>query len=231
MEWAVGKLKNVTGHCLPTPVHFPLMKGIIGIDEVGRGPLAGPITVCACYIEDDKKIIKDIFHNTIRDSKRLTKALRSNIYRTIRYKRYLRTRIEYVVASKSAAYIDKHGISKATKECLLSCIAGLKKKGLQVETISIRLDAGLVIPMTVLDQSSHIKGDERFVEIALASIMAKVTRDKYMERLSNLHSQYAWEKNVGYGTKEHRKAIETVGITKYHRKSYLKAFKLFDKAE
>jgi ribonuclease HII len=205
--------------------------GVIGIDEVGRGPLAGPVTVCACYIEEPKKVLSDIFKNTIRDSKRINKSLRNNIYQTIRYKRYLNTRIEYVLASRSAAYIDQHGISKAVQHCLLSCIRGLKLKGIDVRRVKLKLDAGLRIPIDTLAQRSFVKGDERYVEIALASIIAKESRDSYMKGLAGKHKEYLWEENAGYGTQHHRESIEKFGVTKYHRRTYLKAFKLFDKTE
>ncbi|MEZ0208967.1 MAG: ribonuclease HII [Candidatus Paceibacterota bacterium] len=207
------------------------MKGTIGIDEVGRGPLAGPITVCACFIQDEKAVLKDIFGGIIRDSKKIKKDLRFNIYQTIKHKRYLKSKVEYHVSSRSSAYIDRHGISRATEACVLSCLQGLVKKGIDIHQISIKLDAGLKIKALNVEQKSFIKGDERFVEIALASIMAKEWRDSYMKRLSKIYPFYAWEENVGYGTKRHRESIRKEGATKYHRKTYLKAFKLFDKAE
>lgn len=205
--------------------------GAIGIDEVGRGPFAGPVTVCAVYIEDKNKVLKDILNNTIRDSKKINKSLRFNIYQTIRKKRYIRTRIEYAISSCSAQYIDKYGIVQAIQVCAKRCIDKLRKKGVAVEEILIRTDAGLIIPDETLTQKSFIKGDESYVEIALASIIAKEWRDAYMTKLAKAHPEYLWERNAGYGTKGHASAIREYGITKYHRKSYLKGFKLFDKAE
>jgi ribonuclease HII len=207
------------------------MKGTIGIDEVGRGPLAGPITVCACYVENKKAVLQDIFEGMIRDSKKIKKGLRLNIYQTVRYKRYLKSKIEYCVSSRSAAYIDRHGISKAAEACVRSCVLGLIKKGVDLHTVSIKLDAGLRVKGVTTKQESFIKGDERFVEIALASIVAKESRDAYMTKLGKTHRGYGWETNAGYGTKSHRESIKKEGVTKFHRKSYLKAFKLFDKAE
>lgn len=204
-------------------------QGVIGVDEVGRGPLAGPVTLCAFYIEDEKEALKEIFNNIIRDSKKLNKSNRLNIYKTIRKNRLIKTRVEYAISSRSAEYIDKHGISEAVRRCLISCMRILIKKGIEIEKFTIRLDAGLKIPIKNLVQESFVKGDERFVEIALASIMAKVSRDIYMEKLTKEHNEYGWERNVGYGTVDHRKAIKNIGITKYHRRTYLKAFELFDK--
>lgn len=205
--------------------------GVIGLDEVGRGPFAGPVTVCAVYIEDEKKAMQDLFGSTIRDSKKIKKALRNNIFQTVRKKRNIGTRIEYAVSSCSAQYIDKYGIMHAIEICAKRCVNTLRKKGVPVEEITIRTDAGLTIPDTTLTQKSFVKGDERYVEIALASIIAKEWRDSYMRKLSRIYGEYSWESNVGYGTKDHASAIRKFGITKYHRKSYLKAFKLFDKTE
>jgi ribonuclease HII len=207
------------------------LRGVIGVDEVGRGPLAGPVTVCACYIQDPNRVLFDLFDNTIRDSKRIHKSLRNNIYQTIRYKRYLNTRVEYALASRSATYIDRHGISKAIQECLLSCMQELEAKGIEIQGVTLRLDAGLRVPREDLLQESFIKGDEKYTEIALASIIAKESRDLYMKTLAKKHTEYLWDVNAGYGTRHHRESIKQFGITKYHRRTYLKAFKLFDKAE
>ncbi len=199
-------------------------KGVIGFDEVGRGPLAGPVTLCAFYLEDDKEALKEIFGNTIMDSKKLNKSNRLKIYQIIKKNRLIKTRIEYAISSRSAQYIDRHGISHAIRQCLLSCMRTLSKKDIEIDKLTIRLDAGLTIPLKNLKQESFVKGDERFVEIALASIMAKVSRDMYMERLTKEHNEYGWESNAGYGTKDHREAIKHTGITKYHRRTYLKNF-------
>lgn len=203
-----------------------LQKGVIGVDEVGRGPLAGPVTVCAFYIENEKEALKSIFSNSIRDSKKLKKDIRNNIYKTIRQKRMLKTRVEYAISSRSAVYIDKHGLSKAISRCVSSCLSSLSKKNVDVHRLPIKLDAGLKVLNTVVNQESFVKGDEKFVCIALASIMAKVHRDTLMTNLSKTYKGYGWDQNVGYGTKEHRKAIENIGITPLHRKSFLKKFKL-----
>jgi ribonuclease HII len=100
----------------------------------------------------------------------------------------------------------------------------LSRRGLDIYNVRINLDAGLVIPIEGLKQKSFVKGDERYAEIAAASIMAKVTRDTHMERLARTHTEYGWERNAGYGTLHHRKAIEKHGITPHHRKTYLRDF-------
>lgn len=207
------------------------MIGSIGIDEVGRGPLAGPVTVCACFIQDEDLVLEHIFGHTIRDSKKLTKHNRNNIYKTIRKNRIIKSSIKYAVSSRSAAYIDAYGIVPAVNACIASCIRSLRAKGVRIEKCVIRLDAGLQVREENLNQQSFVKGDERFVEIALASVIAKVTRDRYMEKLATIHTGYGWDRNVGYGTQEHRKGITKHGISKHHRTSFLKAFKQFDKSK
>lgn len=207
------------------------MTGTIGIDEVGRGPLAGPVTVCACFVIDEKIIKKSIFENTIRDSKKLNKRFRNNIYKTIRKNRMINGDIRYAIASRSASYIDRYGIVRAIEACVRSCVVQLRKQDVAVEQCTVRLDAGLKVPGEGLQQNSFIKGDEKYAEIALASIIAKVSRDAYMARLSKSYKEYSWERNVGYGTNEHRKAILRYGPSKHHRITYLKAFKQLDKAK
>lgn len=199
------------------------MKGVIGIDEVGRGPVAGPVTLCAVYIEDPNIIKKIIFNDIIRDSKKVSKINRNNIYLTIRKNRLLKTTVKYAVSSRSANYIDKHGISSAVQSCIVSCLNNLNKKGVDIYKLKINLDAGLKIPIkSIKKQESFVKGDENFTEIALASILAKEHRDRYMKNIAINYSEYFWEENMGYGTQKHRMAIKKFGLTKYHRKSYLK---------
>ncbi len=197
-------------------------KGVIGIDEVGRGPLAGPVTVCAVYLADPNKARKDYFDNRIRDSKRLSKLKRTNIYQTIR-KNKESNNLCFAVSSRSAKHIDKHGINESIHSCIISCLTKLKKFGININEIQINLDGGLLIKNKDFKQKSYIKGDEKYVEIAIASILAKVTRDKYMQAVSRSYSGYGFENNVGYGTLKHREAIKNLGITKYHRTTYLRA--------
>ncbi|MDB5260196.1 MAG: hypothetical protein JWN37_427 [Candidatus Nomurabacteria bacterium] len=199
--------------------------GVIGVDEVGRGPLAGPVTVCATYLMDPLLVKKDLFLDTVRDSKKINKALRNSIYQTIRNKRTNIYLVKYAIKSKSASYIDTHGISKAIRNCVKEVILDLKKQGVPVYSIKVNLDAGLKVAIEGVVEESYIKGDERYVEIALASIIAKEYRDSYMKRIAKEHSNYSWERNVGYGTKEHREAITKFGPCKHHRNSFLKAFK------
>ncbi|HCC06306.1 TPA: ribonuclease HII [Candidatus Nomurabacteria bacterium] len=195
---------------------------VIGIDEVGRGPLAGPVTVCAVYLKDSKRAKFEYFNNTIRDSKRLSLTRRNNIYLIIRKNRKLNN-IEYAVSSRSVKHIDKYGINNSIHACIISCLTKLEKKNIPVNETKINLDGGLKIKRDNLDQTSYIKGDEGYTEIALASIIAKITRDKYMKKIAKNCKGYDFENNVGYGTKKHIIAIKKMGITKHHRISYLSA--------
>jgi ribonuclease HII len=205
-------------------------KEVIGVDEVGRGPLAGPITVCAFYCKDENLLEKEFFVNGIRDSKKISKVLRNNIVKTIRKRRKLVSDVAYAISSRSALYIDRHGISKATTSCVDACIEKLAKQGIAVTQVPILLDAGLKCSDGLVKQKSFVKGDEHFTSIALASIIAKEARDSYMIRLAKEYVIYSWGDNVGYGTRAHCDAIKKNGITKYHRRSFLKNFKLFIKS-
>lgn len=197
-------------------------QGVIGIDEVGRGPLAGPVTVCAMYLADPIKSKQEIFGKTIKDSKKLSKDNRINIFKTINKKRKLNTgEYIYAVSSRSANYIDRYGINKAIDACINSSLLSLQKKGVDIGGAVLNLDGGLRVKKEGLLQFTWVKGDEKYVEIALASIMAKVTRDRYMFRQNKLYSQYSFDKHVGYGTTLHREAIIKHGVTKEHRRSFL----------
>lgn len=201
------------------------MKYIIGIDEVGRGPLAGPVTICACILPKTFKV-KNIFKDgKIKDSKKLKKDDRHNIYQTILKLRKLE-KVDFAISSRSAEYIDKHGISKAIKSCVKSILNNLDlpmQAGVQhLENVEIVLDGSLYAPEKYKNQKTIIKGDEKELSIALASIIAKHTRDSYMEKLAKQIKNYHWENNMGYGTAKHLEGIKNHGVTKYHRKTYIK---------
>ena len=198
---------------------------VIGIDEVGRGPIAGPVTVCAFYTNSEKYLKKLLFNNTIRDSKKLSKELRNNIYLTIRNLRKNKIKdldIEYSIISRSAKYIDRHGINKAIQSCIATALSKLKIKYDHLEKVTYKLDGGLKLPSEYINQSTYIRGDENHASIALASIMAKVTRDRYMQKVSRENKGYDWENNVGYGTKKHYIGINTHGPSKLHRVSFIR---------
>lgn len=198
-------------------------KFIIGIDEVGRGPIAGPVTVCA-FISSSTFKVKNIFPNQIiRDSKKIKKPIRNSINQTIRYLRKLKiNKIDWVIASRSAKYIDIHGIVRSIDMCIESCISTLKKRKYDIHKAQILLDGGLYLKNGIYNQETIIKGDEKIGHIAIASILAKVSRDNYMEKLSKKYISYGWDTNMGYGSALHMKSMKKNGITKYHRLTYTK---------
>jgi ribonuclease HII len=174
---------------------------IAGVDEAGRGPLAGPV-VAAAVIVDRNKIIEGI-----RDSKKISKKKREILYESIS-KHY-----RYGVGIVSPEEIDEINILEATK----------KACNLAVEALSYRPDIVIVDGNMKFSDSryhSFIKGDDKSISIAAASIIAKVTRDRIMEALSREHAAYDWHKNSGYGTKHHLEAINQHGVTVHHRKSF-----------
>ncbi len=191
---------------------------VVGVDEAGRGPLAGPVSV-GIVVSSPKGVLQIIKSSPIelRDSKKLTKKGREIWYDHIE-KCKEQGFCDYAVAMTPAIYIDKHGITKAAQRCVDTAF---KKLNLNPK-VKVLLDAGLRPPKGYENYIVMEKGDEREAVIALASIMAKVTRDRYMEKMSKKFPEYAFERNMGYGTKRHLKALEKNGETILHRKTFLK---------
>lgn len=174
---------------------------IVGIDEAGRGPLSGPV-VAAAVIIDQNYIIEGI-----RDSKKLSAKKRELLYKEIT------TYYQYGVGIISSEEIDKINILEATKK---ACILAL-------EDIKTKVDIVLVDGNMKFDDPrfiSIIKGDDKSLSIASASIIAKITRDKIMQKLSIEFPEYQWQKNSGYGTEDHLNAIRKHGYSIHHRKSF-----------
>ena len=179
---------------------------IAGIDEVGRGPLCGPV-VCAAVILPLDDIIEGV-----DDSKKLSKKKREKIYEEI-----IKKAISYSVCRIEHDEIDRINILNATKKCMANCVEKLSVKPDAVIIDAVKLD----IPYKTV---SIIKGDAKSYLIGAASIVAKVTRDKIMEEYSKLYPQYGFERNSGYGTKEHITAIKEFGPCEIHRKTFIKNF-------
>lgn len=191
------------------------MEYLVGIDEVGRGPIAGPVAVGAFVILNKK--IKNKFRG-IKESKQLSFEKREYWYGIISKEKKLEN-LDFVVSFSSNKIIDTKGISWAIKSCLKNSLEKLKK--VKENNCKILLDGGLKAPIQYKAQKTIIKGDEKFMIIALASIVAKVERDRKMLKLSKQYPQYGFEKHMGYGTKFHLTKIKEFGITKYHRKSFI----------
>ena len=195
------------------------MRYIVGIDEVGRGPLAGPVTVCVVACEESlyAKLKRDRkLPRTGKDSKKLSPEGREQ------YASYLKKCAKlgfthFKVVHVSNAVIDTKGISFAIRKATANA---LKKLQLNPKQCDVRLDGSLQAPKEFLKQKTIIKGDEREKIIAWASILAKVSRDALMRRLGRRFPQYGFEIHKGYGTASHRKAIAKHGLLEIHRRSF-----------
>ncbi|WP_336276368.1 ribonuclease HII [Bartonella sp. CB178] len=178
---------------------------VAGVDEVGRGPLAGPVVTAAVIL--DKNHIPD----GLNDSKKLSAKRRSGLYHEI-----LKTALAVSIASLCSRTIDQCNIREATLEAMRRCIMGLAVPAHYALIDGRDIPSKLLCPATAL-----IKGDQRSVSIAAASIVAKVTRDQMMERAGQVYKEYGLEKHVGYPTLAHRLALDKYGpVVGLHRYSF-----------
>ena len=193
-------------------------KYVIGIDEVGRGPIAGPVAVGAFVFLDEKA--KKLFKG-VKESKQLTEAQREEWFSIIEHvaKDGL---ADFCVTFQDEKIIDRKGLSYAIRTALSVSLRNLK---VEPSNASVLLDGGLKAPITYENQKTIIKGDEKETVIALASICAKVLRDRRMNKLAKKYPQYSFEKHKGYGTRAHYAAIRKNGLLAVHRKSFLKTIK------
>lgn len=175
---------------------------IAGIDEVGRGPLVGPVVTAAVILP------KDFYDERINDSKKLTEKKRELLYDVI-----MENAISVGVGISSENVIDEINILNATKRAMLEAVNNLsvKPEHLLIDAVKLNTD---------IPQTSIIKGDAKSESIAAASIIAKVTRDRMMIELDKIHPEYDFKHNKGYGTKKHIEAIRKYGIIKEHRKTF-----------
>lgn len=180
---------------------------VAGIDEAGRGPLAGPVVVAAVILPR-----MDLFPllDGLNDSKKLTHKKRELLYERI----VNDERIDYAVVEINAPEIDKLNILGATHEGMRRAASQLKS------TPDMCLIDGLPVRIFPYPQEAIVKGDARSLSIAAASILAKVTRDRLMESYAEIYPEYGFEKHKGYGTKEHLIALERYGPTPIHRRSF-----------
>ena len=194
---------------------------IVGIDEVGRGPLAGPVVLgfVMVPVEDHDYLFSKIKHLGITDSKKLSAQRRDEIDGHI--KGMTSPRFKWCTTRAYQQTIDEKGISDSIYKCIER---GLKRLGCCPSQTMVYLDGALRAPSNFLNQETVIKGDLSIPTISLASIIAKVTRDKYMEGISRHHPEYSFHQHKGYGTLEHRNAIRKHGLCSLHRKSFCKNF-------
>ena len=191
---------------------------VAGVDEVGRGPLAGPIAVCAVVYDTilHEEIVAAI--PGVRDSKQLPMHKREVI--AARAKDLARDgKIAYAVAFVGPKRIDMRGINTAAR---LATKRALSRAGAHPDATLVLLDGGLHAPKTFHAQKTIIRGDQTQFIISLASVIAKVARDKKMRRLGEKFPEYGFEDHKGYGTDSHRRAIKKHGVLPIHRKTFLK---------
>lgn len=182
---------------------------IAGIDEVGRGPLAGPV-VCAAVV-----LGENFFLPGINDSKALSEKKREQFYEYI-----MEHALSVGIGSASAKEIDELNIYQATKLAMTRAI-----KNLEVLPEYLLIDA-MELPLPI-PQKSIIKGDAKSISIAASSIVAKVTRDRFMKELGKKYPQYGFESHMGYGTSQHLQSIESYGVIDEHRRSFAPVKSLF----
>ena len=183
---------------------------IVGVDEVGRGPLAGPVTAAAVFV-DRQKITSDLL-TKIDDSKKIAQNKRATISKQIESIAIIG------IGWASSGEIDQLNILEATMLAMQRAISSLRKQ-IVSDPDYILID-GNKVPRLDFPSKAIVRGDEKSLSIAAASIVAKNKRDAFMASLSKLYPGYGWEKNVGYGTGEHLAAIEREGITVHHRRSF-----------
>ena len=180
---------------------------VAGVDEAGRGPLAGPVYAAAVILPND------IIIKGINDSKKLSEKKREELYDVI-----TKEAVAWAVGYASPERIDEINILQATYEAMREAIGKLSPAP------DLLLNDAVTIPEVVIPQVPIIKGDAKSVSIAAASIVAKVTRDRMMEQYEEVFPGYGFARNKGYGSKEHIEALQTMGPTAIHRRSFIGHF-------
>ncbi|MEE2773523.1 MAG: ribonuclease HII [Pseudomonadota bacterium] len=174
-----------------------------GVDEAGRGPLAGPVVAAAVILPEDFNV------DPLNDSKKLSPKKRINIFYEITNSAI------FGVGFASVDEIDKLNILQATFLAMSRAVCELK-----VVPRKVLIDGNLIPPKLPYPAEAIVGGDKKFASIAAASIVAKVTRDLYMTKKSKTYPGYGWEKNFGYGVKSHIEALKLLGVTPEHRRSF-----------
>ena len=189
-----------------------LQSPVIGLDEVGRGPLAGPVISCGCYFKN--YTIQEDFYKLIGDSKKLSEKKR-------------KVSFEFLQNLKKEGIIDYHfGIANVEEIDTLNILEATKLSMKRVvdkfdlKNAHLIIDGNFSLNYKSYKENSIIKGDDKSLSIAAASIIAKVHRDRLMKKLSIRHQHFGWEKNAGYGTKLHIENIYRLGPTRHHRKTF-----------
>ncbi len=197
-------MKRIVDICFMLQPFFQKDLSEAGSDEAGRGCYAGPVFAAAVILPHN------FFHPLLNDSKQVNKGNRETLRKIIES-----SAIDFAVASIDSQEIDRTNILKASFKAMHLAIDKLRPSpGL------LLIDGNRFAPYNKIPYHCFVKGDGRFASIAAASILAKTYRDAYMQDLHNEFPEYGWDRNKGYGTLQHRQAIEKHGLCKYHRKSY-----------
>lgn len=176
---------------------------IAGVDEVGRGPLAGPVTAAAVVLDPEN------IPEGLNDSKKLTKKARTRLYDEIMQV------ADVSIAHATVEEIDEHNILRASHIAMVRALEGLKTPPDYALIDGNMIPRGLALPSQTI-----VKGDSLSQSISAASIMAKICRDCVMLSLAQQHPGYGWETNMGYGSKKHMDALQKLGATPHHRRSF-----------
>ena len=190
---------------------------IAGVDEAGRGPWAGPV-IAAAVIRDRKRLPSSL-RSGLDDSKKLSAIKREILFDIIL------ENADVGIGKSSVTEIDRINILQATFLAMRQALENLT----QTPDFAL-IDGNRILPIKY-QAEAIVKGDQRSFSIAAASIIAKVTRDRLMAKLSLKYPGYAWEKNMGYGTKAHNEALERLGVTDHHRKSYKPIINILSRQE
>lgn len=177
-------------------------KYIVGLDEAGRGPMAGPLVVGAVIFP------QGYYNDKINDSKKLTEKKREELYQII-----IQEALAYQIEIIDVADVDRLNVYQASKKGMIDAI----------DHLSIRADYALTDAMPLGDVIEHqaiVKGDAKSLSIGAASILAKVTRDHIMNDYAKIYPEYGFEKHKGYPTKQHKEALKAYGVTPIHRRSF-----------
>jgi ribonuclease HII len=174
-----------------------------GVDEAGRGPWAGPVVAAAVILP------KNFITDKINDSKKLSKKNRDILYENIT------KNADFGLGFATVTEIDKLNILQASLLAMKRAVGNLNKV-----PVKALIDGNTIPPNLPCVSECIVKGDTKVVSIAAASIIAKVVRDRFMTKLAQLHPGYGWERNFGYGVKEHQEALKTLGVTSEHRRSF-----------
>jgi len=185
---------------------------VIGLDEVGRGPLAGPVISCGCYFKN--YTIQKEFLNFIKDSKKLSAKKKEVSFKFLQSLKKEKI-IDYQLGIANVEEIDALNILEATKLSMKRVVDKFNLKN-----AFLIIDGNFSLNHQSYKEQSIIKGDSKSLSIAASSIIAKVHRDRLMKKLSMKYPHYGWEKNAGYGTKLHMENIRLLGPTAHHRKTF-----------